>query len=419
MPSRLDRLTTLAIETDDILLKVCPRCQAPHSRYDANCKRCAKRAKKFEFILKLQDIRERSEAGQKVSSEEHKLLKDNSVLSFSEVTPKDLALLTEAPFPLPEELMAVRPTYKNRLQFFLDRAQEQGRKMTTTYAASKLLKFDGKDDFVNFATDHGVKSVMTADWEQRFAAWRVEDILKLFHERQADTVTKKVTETEPGKLLTSPEASSMLGIPGAKTFVDLATEYGVKPAKTFGDKPEQMAWNVTDVESLRRIHKLESDATSMEEAIQKLERDIAVLNSKPMKHPDMLALREKTKDINLIRNELAKIEQHIEREALKLQGLAEQPAEPAKEASERRLTRIFALAVGPEVTDRKTLIDRVYRISAHAIGELLSDKDLSNLLDDGERARATDGDLTFDEIVTMMLDSLQVFTGEQVQPGQN
>jgi hypothetical protein len=77
------------------------------------------------------------------------------------------------------------------------------------------------------------------------------------------------------------------------------------------------------------------------------------------------------------------------------------------------------LAVGPEVTDRKTLIDRVYRISARAIGELLSDKDLSNLLDDGERTRATDGELTFDEIVTMMLDSLQVFTDEQVQPGQN
>jgi hypothetical protein len=401
---------------------VCPRCQAPHSRYDANCKRCAKRAKKLEFILKLRDIRERSEAGQKVSPEEHKLLKDNNVLSWSEVTPKDLALLTEAPFALPEELSAVRPTYKNRLQFFLDRAQEQGRKMTTTHAASKLLKFDGKDDFVNFATDHGVKSVMTADWEQRFAAWRVEDILKLFHERQADTVTKKVTETEPGKLLTSPEASSMLGIPGTKTFVDLATEYGVKPAKTFGDKPEHMAWNVADVESLRRIHQLEAEAVHIEDAIQKLERDIAVLNSKPMKHPDMLVWREKTKDLGIIRNELTKIEQHLEREALKLQGLAEkqeQPVEPTKEASGHRLARILALAVGPEVTDRKTLIDRVYRISARAIGELLSDKDLSNLLDDGERTRATDGELTFDEIVTMMLDSLQVFTGEQVQPGQN
>lgn len=351
MSTRFARLLAIAVnpvpqptESDNVMLKVCPRCQTPHSKSETVCKRCTKRAKKIERILKLQDIRKRKETGQEVSEKELELLKNDQKLSFVEITPQDETFLAEAPFELTKDLIVVRPTFKNRLQFFMDRMQEKGRKVTTTYAATKLLKFDSKTDFVNFAIDNGVKSLMTADWDQHYAAWRVEDILKLFQERQAEKATRTVVERQPSKVMTSTEASNMLKIPGTQTFIDLATEFGIKPAQTFGDKPEQMTWHITDVKALRRVNELNLEASRMEEAIQRLERDITALHTKPMKWPDIQAFREKTEHLKLIRNELTKIEQLLKQEGLKLQELAEKHEQTPKEASNKRLMQLLALA---------------------------------------------------------------------------
>ena len=418
MSNRLEKLVAIAVkpvpkpvESDNILLKVCPRCKAPHSRYDSHCQRCTKKAKRTERILKANDIKDRLDAGERVSKEEQEFLSKNEALLSREVGPEDMALLEQAPFELPEETIAVRPTFRNRLQFFMDRMQEQGRKVTTTFAATKLLKLDNKEDFVNFATDHGVRSLMTADWQELYAAWRVEDVLKLFHERQTEKATRTVVETESGKMLTSQEAANMLGMPGTKMLVDLATEFGVKPARAFGDRPEQMAWHAADIEALRRVNELDAEAARMEEAVQRLEHDITALQAKPMKWPDMQAFRKKTEDLNIIRNELAKVEQYLEREGLKLQELAakrEQAQAPAKEASDNRLVRILAIAAGPTAANRRTLVDKAYDIVGKAVKMLTNEKDLMDLLTDEQREMAMDGVQSFDGILGYMLDALNV-----------
>ena len=354
MSSRLERLVAIGASTDAILLKVCPRCRKPSSRHDTVCAICERRAKKTQSILKSRDIQKRKDAGLDISEEEETFLEENEKLSLMDVTPEDIALLSEAPFKLPEEPVAVRPTLRNKLRFFMDRMRDKGRKVTTTYAASRLLKFDKSSDFVDFAIDHGVRPLVSLDGQQRFAAWNTSDIIALNKERKAEKGTRELVETEQGKMLTSLEAAVRLGITSAKEFVDFATEFGAKPAKAFGNTPEQMAWHTEDVDILHRIRELDMKAELAEEAIQRLERDIAVLQSKPMKWPDMQAYREKTKSLETVRRELAQLEAHIKKETSRLTAprQPEQPeqkkplwkwAPPQPKESSDRLARILAI----------------------------------------------------------------------------
>jgi hypothetical protein len=149
----------------------------------------------------------------------------------------------------------------------------------------------------------------------------------------------------------------------------------------------------------------------MEEAVQRLEHDIAILNSKPMKHPDILAWRVKTKDLNVIRNELTKIERLLEQEGRKLQEMAEkreQAQVPTKKASNHRLVRILSVATNATIDERKALIDKIYNISDKAVKALLAHKELVDLLDDNQREQAMEGLLSFDEIMRDMLDALNL-----------
>lgn len=329
------------VESDNILLKVCPRCGSTHSRYDTNCGHCAKLAKIIGE--KLPDIRKRFAMGEPLSEGEQKLMKGMEEFLHRAGLDEE-SFLAQAPFPLPEETRGVRPTFRNRLLFFVDRMQQEGRQVTTTSAAARLLKFNDRRNFVDFATDHGMRPLMSADSEQLYAAWRIEDVLKLLHERQAEKATTALVEREPGQMVGTMEASRMLGIPGSMEFMDLAGEFGIEPAKSFGDKPEQMAWRIQDVEALRSIHVLDKEALAMEEKIQRIDQDIAKLQAKPMKWPEMKAFQEKTKERELIRHELAKIDQRIEQEGRKLQEAAAKRQETPKEASERRLALLLSFS---------------------------------------------------------------------------
>lgn len=357
MSNRLERLVAIAVQTEQqppgessVFLKVCPRCRMVQSKHDAKCKQCARQAKAIQE--KIPPLLERVKAGDELTEKEQKLLEDTKSF-LGRIGLDEQSFLAQAPFDLPEQMVSVRPTFKNRLRFFMDRMEDQGRNVTSTTAAATLLEFPNKTDFVNFATDHGVKSLMTADWQEHYAAWRVEDILNLLHERQADKSAGAAVEKGQGQVLSSHDAAARLGMPSARLFAELAGDFGVKPAEAFGDKPEQMAWHIADVEMLRNVHVLETKARKIEDDIQRMERDIAALQEKkPMKYPDMLAYRKKGEELKALQVERAKIEQGLENEATKLHEAAikreqQQPEapqpQPQKGAADR-LARILALA---------------------------------------------------------------------------
>jgi hypothetical protein len=352
MPNRLARLFALAVrpeqEPTDVLLKVCPRCEAVGSKHDISCQKCAKRAERIERAIRAQEIAGRREKGEPISEKEREFLKRNESLLDLVVSRKDLEFLGQAPFGLPERPIAVRPTFKNRLRFFLDRMLEEGRGATTTHAAARLLKFDEKRDFVDFATDHGVRPLMSADWAQLYAAWDTKDVIRLFNERMAERSARTATETEPGKILGSLEASTALGMGGTKSFVDFAHANGIRPAREFGGRPEQMVWRSEDVESLRRLWELETDIGQLEEAEERLARELIHVQKPPMKYPQMLRMRELDRDMATIRSSLAKARQLRERERTLVRELAarrEQERAKEKKASARRLARLLAVAI--------------------------------------------------------------------------
>jgi len=350
MPSRLMKIIA-AVEPlggeSNIMLKVCSRCQLPQSIHDTTCKRCAKRAKRTETILKTRALKERQTAGEKLSKDEMEFLNKHQGLLDIKVKPEDLALLEQKPFNLPEDTVYVRPTFKNRLQFFIDRMRSEGRLVTTTFAAAKQLNFDSKDDFVNFATDHGVKSLMSADWKEHYAVWSLTDIIDLNRERQADLSAGALVEKEPGNVLSSIDAAHKLGMASVIEFVELATDFGVKPAGSFGDKPEQKAWRLSDVEALRHVRDLETRAHQIEEKIQRIERDIAAAKSQTMKYQDMLAYRKKNEELKTLGDERAKIELALEEEAAKLheRAMANEKAKAVAvpEIKASRLERLLTL----------------------------------------------------------------------------
>lgn len=421
MPSRFEKLVAIAAKEpteSNVELKVCPRCNAPSSRFDTNCQRCAKRGRLIEQTIKVQELEQKRLAGEKVTKEEQEFLKRNERLLDRDVSQEDLDFLEEAPYELPGELVVVRPTYKNRLQFFLDRMQAEGRKVTTTHAAAKFLKFDeggfvNKKDFIDFATDHGVRPLMSADWESLYAAWRIEDIIKLSHERMAERSAKKLTETKPGEVLTSAQAFAAIGMAGARDFIEFAKTNGIKPAQAFGEKAEQIVWHAEDVESMRRLWETEKDIAQLEQAEERIKRELAIVMKPPMKYPQMLRMRELNKDTAAILDSLTKARQQHEREQAMIQELAtkrEEERAGKKKASDSRLARILAVAAGPSPTkaQRTALVDKIYDISGRAIREILSHKDLANLLEPDRLEQASDGLLSFDEIMGSMVDALNV-----------
>lgn len=339
----------------NILLKVCPVCQGASSRYDTECHHCAKKAQLLQRILKAKEIAERRESGETLSKEEQEFLKRSEKLLGEPVTPEDMAFLENAPFPLPEQMVVARPTFENRLQFFLDRMQEAGRKVSSTKAATRLFtEFGGKRpigkrEFVTFAIDHGVKPLMSADWENLFAAWDMRDVLRLFREYTAEQEARRSTEAEPGKILSSLEASALLGTAGVKDFMDFAASAGIRPAKEFGDRPEQTTWRAEDVEALREPWQLVRELRQLREAGQRLERSIEESNRPPVKWPAMQRMREATKKLTAVRSLVEEKRKALELGMGRLHKLVaeREAAETGKKtSSDLRLARLLSLAVG-------------------------------------------------------------------------
>jgi len=337
----------------NILLKVCPICQGASSRYDVQCRYCARKARFIERIVKAHEISKRQKSGEEIPKNEQDFLEHNQKLLERPITPKDLEFLEKAPFPLPEQLIVARPSFENRLQFFMDRMQEAGRKVHSTKAATLFFtEFGGtkpisKREFVTFAIDHGVKPLMSADWENLFAAWDAKDVLKLFHEFTAEHAARSLTEAEPGKILSSLEASVALGTAGVKNFMDFAASAGIKPVKAFGDRPEQIAWRAEDVEVLQGPWRLRKELERLEETEQRLMRAIEMLNQPPVKWPAMQKLREKDKELIAIRALIAERKQALESDMERLQKLVaeRETAEMEKKtSSDMRLARILALS---------------------------------------------------------------------------
>jgi len=330
----------MPMKSDNILLKVCPRCSSVYSRYDTNCRRCASMAK--TITDKIPDLRRRWSLGEELTDHEQALLAHVPDFLARAGLDED-AFLAQEPFALPDELQGVGPSFKNRLLFFMDRMRSEDRKVTPTSAATNFLNkveqlltgskgtMNGRD-FADFALKHGIRPLMSADAEMQFAAWDHDDVMELWKQYQAERATVAETEKEPGQgLVTSLQAAVLAGMPSAKTFADFAKKHGVEPARAFGDLPEQVAWRKEDIEALARAWKLESEITMTEERIARLERTVKELDQPPVKWPAMQRMREHAKEIESLRVHLQK-----------LRGQHSAPA--PKTSSDNRLERILSLA---------------------------------------------------------------------------
>jgi hypothetical protein len=342
---------------DDMLLKVCPICQQPHSKGDQECRRCTRKAKRIERILRAHEIQDKRDADEAVSKDEEAFLERNRKLLDEQVSPEDLKFLEKAPFQLGEQPVAVRPSFENRLLFFMDRMREVGRSVHSTQSAARLFteygqkQPIGKREFVTFAIDHGVKPLMSADWDNLYAAWDTQDILKLFKEFTAEQTARRLTE--PGKTLSSLEAAVASGITGAKSFVDFARSQGIEPANKFGERPEQMVWRAEDVEKLRITFRLHKEIEQLEEVERRLVQMIERLNEPPVKWPAMQKMREKSKELEGVRAMLTAKRRELENAAPP--PAAPEPSEVQKAeeaegrtASDMRLTRILAFRPDPK-----------------------------------------------------------------------
>lgn len=324
---------------NNILLKVCPRCSTTYSRYDTLCRRCTMMAKTIKD--KMPDIRRRWRLGEDLTDHERSLLAH--VPDFlARAGLSEEQFLAQEPFALPDELHGAGPSFRNRLLFFMDRMRSDGRKVTPTSAATLFLNkveqlltgrkgtMNGRD-FADFALKHGVKPLMSADAEMQFAAWDHDDVMELWRQYQAEKAASAETEKKPEEgLVTSLQAASLAGMPSAKTFMDLAKERGIEPARVFGDLPEQVAWRREDAETLGRAWKLEAEISKTEERIGHLEQAIKELDQPPVKWPAMQRMREYAKEIEQLK--------------VNLQKLLGQRETAPKTSSASRLERILSLA---------------------------------------------------------------------------
>lgn len=404
----------LAVETkegDNIKLRICPTCHATYSKFDSFCERCTKIANLIE--KKLPDINKHLESGEDLTPQEHSLLdKINNYLALVELDKENF--LKQSPFKLSEDVVVVSPSYKNRLLFFMDRMRAAGRNVTTTQAATKLFKEFGeekkpisKKEFINFAINHGVRPLMTADWEQLFAAWDVKDILKLKKEYDAEQTTTKNIELKPEGKLSSLEAASSINFPGIKSFVDFAISHGVEPSQSFGSSPEQMIWDKEDVELLGKIWKLEQEVRTLEESEQKISSVIERLEGSTMKYDQMLVFQQKKKDLLELQNLIKEKRDQIDQESDKVKEIIANKKKAPKEASDRRLAKILAIAAGPEVVDKKKIIDKIYDIQDNAIRQIIDDKEIFDLLSPEIQSDVKEGSYSFDDIMGILLDQLQ------------
>jgi hypothetical protein len=344
---------TMPTSSDNIMLKVCPRCSSTHSRNDSNCGHCASMAKAIRE--KLPDLRMRWRMGEDLSEGERKTLK--SLTGFLDKAGlSEEQFLDQDPFPLPDELQGVHPSFSNRLIFFMDRMGQEGRKVESTRAATiflnKVKEFvSGKKgtmnsrDFVDFALKHGVKPVMHADSEMLFAAWNHDDVMELWNQYRAEISAKEeIGEDKPEGLLSSLQAAVVAGVPSAGAFANLAKEYGVRPAKSFGDMPEQMAWHREDAETLGRMWKLDAEIDKGEERLAGLDRAIERLDQPPVKWPAMQKIRELSKERDQVRELVRQLNEKRARGLMARPHQSEEQLPGPKTASDRRLARILALA---------------------------------------------------------------------------
>jgi hypothetical protein len=311
----------VASDLDNILLKVCPRCNAPNSRHNDECQSCKRRAKTIERAIKVQETYDKVQKGKDITKEEANFLQRHEKLINKLIGPKDLELLQKAPYTLPEESI-VRPTWKNRLQFFIDRMRDQGKEVTTTSAAAKLLKFEkggytDKESFVNFATDHGIRPLMTADSAARFAAWNVSDILKLLHDKALEESSQKMTES--GEFLSTLKSATTVGLSGTKDFMDMAKMYNVPPARSLGDKPELITWHAADVEILKKIFILDKGFWQLEDKIEEINLELNKIKTLPETNTNKNKIEKLKKDLTIIQQSETKITKEKEIEIKKLQ----------------------------------------------------------------------------------------------------